>query len=168
MIRAIFLLMLVAPPVLAEEFNTHPRWDLTPGVIRELTVRKICRTKWGQDARSVTAGMKQNVIDAYNFDVKSCPLTTLKGKRVRRLEIDHLIPRSLGGADDERNLWPQCYEKVMADKNEQENGAHKKDRLETYLHSQLCKNPSDELLKEYQNKIRFDWISFDHEVYADE
>jgi hypothetical protein len=47
--------------------------------------------------------MKQNFIDAYEFDVKQCPFTTLKGKRVRRLEIDHLIPRSIGGADDEKN-----------------------------------------------------------------
>ncbi len=62
----------------------------------------------------------------------------------------------------------QCYEKVKADKSQQEDGAHKKDRLETYLHAQLCKNPSAELLEEYQSKIKFDWISFYHEVYADE
>jgi 5-methylcytosine-specific restriction endonuclease McrA len=99
--------------------------------------------------------MKQHVIDAYNFDVKTCPLTSLKGKRVRRLEIDHLIPRSIGGADDEQNLWPQCYEQVKPDKSQQENGAHKKDQLETYIHAQLCKNPAAALLEEYQNKIRF-------------
>lgn len=164
----VFLLTMLASPVLAEEYITHPRWDLTPGVVRELSVRQICRTKWGQDARGVTAAMKQNVIDAYRFDVNQCPLTTFRGKRTRRLEIDHLIPRSIGGADDERNLWPQCYEQVRPDKDEQENGAHKKDRLETYIHAELCRNPSDELLAEYQGKIRSDWISFYHEVYADE
>jgi 5-methylcytosine-specific restriction endonuclease McrA len=167
--RMIFcLLVLFASPAFAEEYTTGPRWDLTPGVTRELTVRQICRTKWGQDARSVTAAMKQNVIDAYGFDVKKCPLTSLKGKRVRRLEIDHLIPRSIGGADDERNLWPQCYEQVKPDKSQQENGAHKKDRLETYIHAQLCKNPSAELLEEYQSKVKSDWISFYHEIYVDE
>jgi 5-methylcytosine-specific restriction endonuclease McrA len=168
MIRIFCLLILFASPALSEEFITHPRWDLTPGVTRELSVRQICRTKWGQDTRAVTAAMKRNVIDAYDFDVKKCPLTSLKGKRVRRLEIDHLVPRSIGGADDERNLWPQCYEKVKADKSQQEDGAHKKDRLETYLHAQLCKNPSAELLEEYQSKIKFDWIWFYHEVYANE
>lgn len=168
MIRIVCLLVLCISPALSEEYITHPRFDLTPGLTRELTAKQICRTKWGQDARAVTAAMKQNVIDAYDFDVKKCPLTSLKGKRVRRLEIDHLIPRSIGGADDERNLWPQCYEQVKADKSKQENGAHKKDRLETYLHAQLCKNPSDALLEQYQSKIRFDWISLYHEVYADE
>ncbi|PIT01989.1 hypothetical protein TSA1_15365 [Bradyrhizobium nitroreducens] len=159
---------MLASPVLAEEYITHPRWDLTPGVVRDISVTQICRTKWGEDARGVTAAMKQNVIDAYRFDVNQCPLTTFRGKRVRRLEIDHLIPRSIGGADEEANLWPQCYEQVRPDKNEQENGAHKKDRLETYIHAELCRNPSDELLAEYQTKIRSDWISFYHEIYADE
>ncbi|MGT2501253.1 HNH endonuclease [Bradyrhizobium guangxiense] len=163
-----FLLSFVASPVLAEEYITHPRWDLTPGVVRDLSVRQICRTKWGEDARGVTPAMKRNVIDAYRFDVNQCPLTTFRGKRVRRLEIDHLIPRSIGGADDERNLWPQCYEQVRPDKDEQENGAHKKDRLETFIHAELCRNPSDELLAEYQSKIRSDWISFYHEIYAGE
>ena len=106
MIRIFCLLILSVSPALSEEFITRPRWDLTPGVTRELTVRQICRTKWGQDARAVTSAMKQNVIDAYDFDAKKCPLTSLKGKRVRRLEIDHLVSRSIGGADDERNLWP--------------------------------------------------------------
>lgn len=119
----VFVLSFVASPVVAEEYITHPRWDLTPGVIRDLSVKQICRTKWGEDARGVTAAMKQNVIDAYRFDVNQCPLTTFRGKRVRRLEIDHLIPRSIGGADDEKNLWPQCYEQVRPDKDEQENGA---------------------------------------------
>jgi 5-methylcytosine-specific restriction endonuclease McrA len=168
MLRIAFLLVLFASPAYAEQYITHPRWDLTPGLTRDLTVRKICRTKWGQDVRSVTSAMKQNVIDAYEFDVKECPLTSLKGKRVRRLEIDHLIPRSIGGADDEKNLWPQCYEQVKPDKSQQENGAHKKDRLETYIHAQLCKNPSAELLEEYQSKIRSNWIWFYHEIYADE
>lgn len=168
MIRILCLLVLFATPAFSEEYPTHPYFHLTPGLTRDLTVTKICKTKWGQDARAVTAAMKQHVIDAYNLDVKSCPLTSLKGKRVRRLEIDHLIPRSIGGADDVQNLWPQCYEQVKPDKSQQENGAHKKDRLETYIHAQLCKNPSAALLDEYQNKIRFNWISFYEEVYGGE
>jgi HNH endonuclease len=168
MARIFFLLMLCVSPALSEEYITRPRFDLSPGVTRDLTVKQICKTKWGQDARAVTAAMKQHVIDNYNFDVQKCPLTSLKGKRVRRLEIDHLIPRSIGGADDEQNLWPQCYEQVRPDKSTQENGAHKKDRLETFIHADLCKNPSDTLLDKYQRKIKFDWISFYQEVYGDE
>jgi hypothetical protein len=114
------------------------------------------------------SGDERNVVDAYRFDVNQCPLTIFRGKRARRLEIDHLIPRSIGGADDERNLWPQCYEQVKSDKRERENGAHKKDRLETNIHAELCRNPSDERLAEYQSKITSDWISFYNEIYAGE
>jgi 5-methylcytosine-specific restriction endonuclease McrA len=89
-------------------------------------------------------------------------------KRVHRLEIDHLIPRSIGGADDVRNFWPQCYEPVNKDKSKQLDGAHKKDRLETELHRRLCTSKSTALLQEYQNKIRTNWISFYHEIYGNE
>jgi hypothetical protein len=47
-------------------------------------------------------------------------------------------PRSLGGADDEANLWPECYEVVKSSKSQQADGAHKKDRLETELHKRVC------------------------------
>jgi Phage integrase, N-terminal SAM-like domain len=138
----------------------------TPGLTRNLTVKKICNTTWGSDVRSVTTKMKKDVIAAYHFKVTACPLTLLKGKRVHRVEIDHLIPRSIGGADDVRNLWPQCYEPVKEDKSKQADGAHKKDRLETELHRRVCKAKSAGLLKKYQSKIRTNWISLYHEIYG--
>lgn len=103
-----------------------PNPQLTPGVIRtDLTPDQIKNTKWGTDQRLVTEAMKQQVMSAYHMTGSDCP----SGK----LEIDHRVPRSLGGADDVMNLWPQCYEKEPpAPKNSAEWGAHKKDRLEDY------------------------------------
>ena len=169
MTRIICLLtfLLLALPSYAQNFGTYPNFSLTPGLTRDLTVQKICRTKWGSDARAVTARMKQNVKDEYNFDIKTCPLTVMRKKRGHYAEIDHLIPRSLGGADDVKNLWPQCYEPVNKDKSKQADGAHKKDQLETYLHKALCKAPSEETLKQYQDGIRYNWISLYHRIYGD-
>ena len=49
----------------------------------------------------------------------------------RRCEIDHLIPRSLGGADDVKNLWPQPF-------GTRPWNAARKDRLEVKLSREVC------------------------------
>jgi 5-methylcytosine-specific restriction endonuclease McrA len=167
LIVALLLLVASVPTALAQSFETLPRGSLTPGVIRDsLTTSKICRTKWGSDARKVTKAMKNQVMQAYGFDIKTCPYTVYKGKRAHRVEIDHLIPRSLGGADDVRNLWPECYEPVMKDKSQQANGAHKKDRLETYLHRKVCHPQSAALFKQYQNAIAANWLLLYWSIYG--
>jgi len=163
----LFLLLVDASSAFAQSFQTMPRSDLTPGVVRDgLSIGTICRTKWGSDARAVTQAMKDQVVRAYDFDVSVCPYTTYKGHHVRRAEIDHLIARSLGGADDVRNLWPECYEPVNADKSLQANGANKKDRLEKYLHDKVCHPQSPALLKEYQERIAHDWLDLYREIYG--
>ena len=162
----VLVLLLIASPCFAQGWPTLPDRGLTPGISLNLTMNKICSTKWGSDARSVTAKMKKDVVASYKFKVSACPLTVLKGKRVHRLEIDHLIARSIGGADDVKNLWPQCYEPVNKDKSKQANGAHKKDRLETELHRRVCKAKSASLLKEYQNEMKANWIALYREIYG--
>ena len=135
-----------------------------------ITVRKICNTKWGTDSRHVTDAMKQAVIEKYQFDVGACPLTLYNGKRLHRVEIDHLISRELGGADTVDNLWPQCYEVVKPDKAQQADGAYKKDQLENKLHKLVCAaKPADRdaLLSEYQRRIADDWVTLYQEIYGD-
>ncbi len=46
-------------------------------------------------------------------------------------EIDHLISRELGGADDVKNLWPESYGSSPWN-------AHLKDKLENRLHKEMC------------------------------
>jgi len=91
--------------------------SITPGVVRPLTVQQICHTKWGRDRRFVTVAMKKRVFAAYGIPWATRGL----------YEVDHLEPRSLGGADVEANLWPQLW----AD-------AHKKDRIEVRLWRAVC------------------------------
>jgi hypothetical protein len=115
---AILVTALATCPVFAETWPKLPDRDLTPGAINgSLSVSKICSTKWGKDARAVTDKMKKDVIKAYHFRVSACPPAKLKGKLVRRVEIDHLVSRDIGGADDTKNLWPQCYEPTNKDKS---------------------------------------------------
>lgn len=111
--------------------------------------------------------MKEDVLSWYHFDINWCPFTVVKGKRARRVELDHLIPRSIGGADDERNLWPECYEPVNKEKSLQAFGAHKKDYLKSFVHKDVCSKKSAALLKQYRDKIKTNWIALYKEIYGD-
>jgi hypothetical protein len=169
LIAATTALLLAITSVSAQNWPKLPDRNVTPGRINQsLSLRDICSTKWGRDARAVTAKMKRQAIDAYGFNVSSCPVTKFKGKRIHRVEIDHLISRDIGGADDIKNLWPQCYEPVKKDKSSQLDGAHKKDRLEVELNKRICRARSTTLLREYQRKIRQNWIALYREIYGDD
>lgn len=110
--RVAILLLAVASLAAAER-----RPSLTPGVVRPLTRAQVCSTRWGLDHRHVTLAMKQHVAAAYGVPWRAHG----------RYEFDHLVPRELGGADDERNLWPQPWPE-----------ARRKDRLENRLHRLVC------------------------------
>ena len=77
---------------------TLPDGNLTPGKARGLSLSQICKTKWGKDARHVTAAMKRTVFQEYGLTGNTDPFCKPKG-----CEIDHLISRELGGADDIAN-----------------------------------------------------------------
>jgi hypothetical protein len=55
--------LLVASPSFTQGWRTLPSHNLTPGLTRGLTVKKICNTKWGSDARLVTSKMKKDEAD---------------------------------------------------------------------------------------------------------
>ncbi len=89
----------------------------TPGLARPLTRDQVCGTRWGRDRRHVTPAMRRQVFTAYG----------IAWRLHRSYEVDHLIPRELGGADDIANLWPQPWE-----------DAHRKDHEENRLHQAVC------------------------------
>lgn len=65
-------------------------------------------------------------------------------------ELDHLISLELGGCPDcVANLWPEPYNQAL--------GAHEKDKVENYLHKQVCSGAIT--LAEAQAKIANDWVS---------
>jgi len=116
-----------------------PNLKLTPCVYRKnLNETQICQTKWGLDKRYVTLSMKKQVFAEYGIPYS----------RHSEFEVDHLISRELGGADDVRNLWPESY--ITQPWN-----AHRKDRLENYLHKLVCTNQIT--LQEARREILHDW-----------
>lgn len=119
--------------------RVRPDPTLTPGVTRTLTRRQVCDTKWGKDRRAVTLTMRHHVFAAYGIPYAQHAL----------YEVDHLIPREIGGADDERNLWPEKWDGP--------DGAHAKDRLENSLHRAVCRG--DLTLDSAQSIIRSDWLA---------
>ena len=63
-------------------------------------------------------------------------------------EVDHLISLEIGGANDEKNLWPQPYEGTR--------NAHLKDQLEKHFQKLVCGNQIP--LAEAQKEISTNWI----------
>ena len=65
-------------------------------------------------------------------------------------EMDHLVPLGIGGADDERNLWPEPRRSVEPVWN-----AERKDRLEWKLRDLICSGQLD--VREAQRAVAEDW-----------
>ena len=114
-----------------------PDPDATPGVTVILNTERVCATKWGLDVRHVTEKMKREVYAAYG---------AVKRKDVC-CEVDHLISRELGGADDVKNIWPQPWTQAWI-----------KDRVENWLHRQVCAGTIT--LHEAQRGIARDWTQY--------
>jgi len=110
---------------------------LTPGVARPLSTAAVCATTWGKDARHVTLSMKQQVFAAYG----------IPWRQHAKYEVDHLISRELGGADDVKNLWPESWTGPW--------NAHQKDRAENATHRAVCRGAIT--LQDAQDQIAVDW-----------
>lgn len=130
-----------------------PNVKFTQGVARNLPLSQICTTKWGVDARAVTPTMKATVYKKYGMVNKQgdCALSP------RGCEVDHLISRELGGADDIKNLWPQPYGGVW--------NASVKDKLENRLHTLICAKKPTITLKEAQGCLVNNWINCYKKIY---
>jgi len=124
-----------------------PNLQITPGSFRAgLSKAKICSIKWGKDERHVTVAMKKQVFALYGYTGNDDPKCVPAGKR--RCEIDHLISRELGGADEVINLWPQAYGTSPWN-------AVLKDKLENRLHKEMC--AGNITLKAARNMLVNDW-----------
>jgi hypothetical protein len=71
--------------------------------------------------------------------------------RPRDYEEDHFIPLELGGnPTDPKNLWPEPFDTSIPD-----GGAHAKDKVENYLHAEVCSGSLT--LDQAQREISEDW-----------
>lgn len=84
----------------------------------------------GKDERHVTGSMKQQVFALYGYSGYH-DARCVADPKGHTCEIDHLISRELGGADEAKNLWPQSYGSSPWN-------AHLKDKLENRLNKEMC------------------------------
>lgn len=149
--RAVLVMPLVGL-LLGAAGPSLPDSELTPGAVRDdLPLSAICTTQWGKDERHVSAKLKREVFAAYGYP---------KGNQDQRCacEIDHLIPRELGGADDARNLWVQRYTGPW--------NAHMKDRLESKVHKLICTGAMP--IAKARAAMASDWTRLYRDVYSEE
>lgn len=112
----------------------------TPGAILSVTSAQVCVSGYSASVRDVPDSVKKQVFQEYgiSYDLHS------------NYEVDHLISLELGGSNDISNLWPESY--TISD------NARTKDKLENYLHRQVCSGAVT--LSEAQYEISHDWIKY--------
>ena len=117
-----------------------PDTGCTPAtVFPAATVQEICTPGYSSSVRDVPVAEKNAVYAEYGIG------THTKGQH----EVDHLISLELGGSNDIANLWPEAAEPRP--------GFHEKDKVENYLHEQVCTGGMP--LTRAQQEIATQWLS---------
>jgi hypothetical protein len=137
-----------------------PNPDLSPGEARTDDAVAVCSEK-AQDYRETSEALKKEVYEEYGVTPHQgvCADTTRMTKGghgkpphevVESCEVDHIVSLELGGKDTKKNLFVQPYNPPNGVP-----GAHAKDRLENWLHGQVCHHGLP--LPEAQRMLRDDW-----------
>jgi hypothetical protein len=112
----------------------------TPGATVPTTLKEVCQHEFQDEGRRISPALALRVFHAYG----------IKNPGPRRYEVDYLITPALGGADDERNIWPQPYSAGVWN-------SHVKDALEDHLRGLVCNGQLD--LTDAQREISEDWVA---------
>jgi len=120
--------------------NALPDSACTPGAIfADATTDQICKPGYSSQVRNVPDSEKNQVYAEYNITHHTAG----------EYEVDHLISLELGGSNDIANLWPEPAEPRP--------GFHEKDKVENYLHQQVCDGAMS--LPDAQAQIANDWMA---------
>ena len=123
----------------SSERNAIPRSDLTPGAVRSVAVKDVCRAELSGNA-DVLPVVQRELFAEYG----------MANAEMRAYEVDYLITPALGGSDDIRNLWPQPYASSPWN-------AYVKDALEDLLRRKVCSGQLD--LATAQHEIAVNWVA---------
>jgi hypothetical protein len=111
----------------------------TPGaVFPGVTKQEICQPGYASSVRNVPISEKNQVYAEYG----------IYHHTTGEYEVDHLISLELGGSNDIANLWPEAASPKP--------GFHEKDRVENYLHDQVCSGHVS--LQQAQYEIANNWL----------
>ena len=132
------LLAALAAPAFTDT-TIVPDPTLTPGAVRTTDVGDIC-SHGTRELRHWSRDRDDGIMLEYGLEPGPHP----------QFEVDHLIPLCLGGADDDRNLWPEPRRSI-----EPIWSAERKDELEARMCSLVCSGELD--VREAQREISEDW-----------
>jgi hypothetical protein len=120
--------------------GAYPDTACTPGaVFTDVTVDQICTPGYSSSVRNVPTSEKNQAYAEYG----------ITSHTTGQYEVDHLISLELGGSNDIANLWPEAAEPHP--------GFHEKDKVENYLHDQVCNGAIS--LQVAQREIATDWLT---------
>lgn len=128
--------------------DAYPDSSITPGAVDPRVTQAnihqtICVSGYTATVRppvSFTEPLKIKQIAQYGF----------ADTNVSDYEEDHFVPLEIGGAPaDPKNLFPEHYREPY--------GAHDKDKVENYLHRQVCDGAMT--LAAAQHAIETDWVA---------
>jgi hypothetical protein len=120
--------------------NALPDSACTPGAIfPDATKEKVCTPGYSSQVRDVPESLKEDVYAEYG----------ITSHQPGQYEVDHQISLELGGSNDIANLWPEPAEPHP--------GFHEKDKVENYLHEQVCSGAMS--LQDAQNQIAHNWMN---------
>ncbi len=108
----------------------------SPGDVMETRREVVCVPGYSRRVRDVDDSLRDRVIRSYGLDPD-----TFRG------EVDHIVPLSLGGSNDQRNLWPQPG-KIP----------NPKDKVEARLRRAVCDEGTTPLA-DAQRRIAADWTA---------
>ncbi len=112
----------------------------TPGaIISTATKAQICQSGYASSVRNVPQSEKDQVYAEYGITHHS----------TGQYEVDHLVSLELGGSNDISNLWPEAASPKP--------GFHEKDKVENYLHDQVCAGAIS--LPQAQQQIATNWLT---------
>ncbi|MGH2461001.1 MAG: HNH endonuclease [Chloroflexota bacterium] len=116
-----------------------PDGACSPGaIISTATKEQICQPGYAKSVRNVPDAEKNQVYAEYG----------VKSHHAGQYEVDHLISLELGGSNDIANLWPEAADPRP--------GFHEKDKVENYLHDQVCSGAVP--LAQAQEQIATNWL----------
>jgi len=98
-----------------------PDPDLTPGAVVDVSLEEMCEPGYAARVRHVDSAARKQAFRMYG----------LSNVDRRDYELDHLIPLSLAGSNDIKNIWPES--RITEPWN-----AEVKDTLEDVLHREVC------------------------------
>jgi hypothetical protein len=93
---------------------------------------------YSKRTRRVSSSTKRTAYEEYG----------ITSHRPFQYEVDHLVSLELGGSNSIANLWPEPAEPRP--------GFHEKDKVENYLHDQVCNGSMP--LAQAQRQIAYNWL----------